>query len=183
MNLTFKGFLKGYCRELTGLETSSLRKLLSAVLGDAPAAAEAVMVFAAAQGKAKYLCDLAEGTRVEGLYATFLERLEACGSLELALTADDMDQRFRKVWFAYLSKKEAIKADRRVISLMRTKTLEALGRANTTIYALCGQLGLNRGNVYAYLNGGDVSKVSRQTARRIMDASIALDKAAVAPNS
>ena len=38
---------------------------------------------------------------------------------------------------------------------------------------LAARLGLNRGNVYAYLNGGDVTKVSRATARRIMEAAAA----------
>lgn len=172
MNLTFRGFLNGYCRELTGLETSSLRKLLAAVLEDAPSAAEAVMVYAAAQGKAEYLCKLAEGTRVEESYKSFVKKLEASDNLQDCLFANSTEQRFKKVWLAYLSKKEAIKADRRVIALMREKTLEALRGANVTVYALCNQLGLNRGNVYAYLNGGDASKVSRQTARRIMEAAL-----------
>ena len=51
MNLTLKGFLRGYCRELTGLQTDNLRKLLGAVLDNAPSAAEALMGFAAVQGK------------------------------------------------------------------------------------------------------------------------------------
>lgn len=40
MNLAFKGFLRGYCKELTGLETDCLKKLLACITGDSPAAAE-----------------------------------------------------------------------------------------------------------------------------------------------
>ena len=53
---------------------------------------------------------------------------------------------------------------------MREKTLAALASSGRTVYSLCGELGLNRGNVYAYLNAGDVTKVSRATARRILEA-------------
>ena len=62
MNLTFKGFLRGYCRELTGQQTDNLRKLCKAVVCDQPAAAEALMVFAALQGKAEYLASFTMGT-------------------------------------------------------------------------------------------------------------------------
>lgn len=36
-----------------------------------------------------------------------------------------------------------------------------------TCYRICKKLKLNQGNVYAYLHGGDDTKVSRATARRI----------------
>ena len=39
---------------------------------------------------------------------------------------------------------------------------------DSTRYGLCRDLNLNKGNVYAYLAGDD-SKVSRETARRIME--------------
>ena len=51
---------------------------------------------------------------------------------------------------------------------MRKKTLEALEESGETRYGLCRALHLNKGNVYAYLAGDD-SKVSRKTARRIME--------------
>ncbi len=174
MNLTFKGFLRGYCRELTGLDTDNLRKLFAASLDDAPAAAQAVMVFAAVQGKAQYLAGLAAGATLESEYTAFVQALEQAGDVPSLLQGDYAQTRYGKVWLAYLSKKESINADRRVIALMRDKTLASLERAGVSVYALCKQLGLNRGNFYAYLNGGDASKVSRQTARRIMDAANAL---------
>lgn len=174
MNLTFKGFLRGYCRELTGLKTDNLSKLLAAVLDYAPAAAEAVMVFAAVQGKADYLAKLARGARLEEQYREFSEAVVADGDVPSCLEGHYASTRYEKVWLAYLSKKEAVVADRRVIALMREKTLASLAEAGVSVYALCKQLGLNRGNLYAYLNGGDASKVSRQTARRVMEAASAL---------
>ena len=57
---------------------------------------------------------------------------------------------------------------------MREKTLAALEQSDTSCYSLCKQLGLNKGNVYAYLHGGDNSKVSRETARSIMEYALSL---------
>ena len=64
--------------------------------------------------------------------------------------------------------KEKPVADRRINALMRKRTLGALEESGVTRYGLCRDLNLNKGNVYAYLAGDD-SKVSRETARRIME--------------
>jgi hypothetical protein len=171
MNLTFKGFLRGYCRELTGSDTDSLSRLFAKVQTTAPAAAEAVMVFAALQDKAGYLCRLASGTEFSPSYEGFRAQLSKYGTLEACLQAENTGERYRKVWQAWLAKRDAIVADRRVIALMRERTLEALQTTGVkSAYALCKELRLNKGNFYAYLNKGDATKVSRATARKIMQA-------------
>lgn len=169
MNLTFQGFLRGYCRELTGLQTSSLRKLSAAVATDAPAAAEALMAFAAVQGKADYLARLSEGTWMEGDYRQRAAEIGQASDISGYLASAEAPARYQKVWNAYLAKRDAAVADRRAIELMREKTLSALEETGTTVYRLCIDLGLNLGNIYSYLHGGNVMKVSRATARRIMD--------------
>ncbi len=80
----------------------------------------------------------------------------------------ELPNRYANVWRAYRAVKEKPAADRRVNALMRKKTLEALEESGVTRYGLCRALRLNKGNVYAYLAGDD-SKVSRKTARRIME--------------
>ena len=52
---------------------------------------------------------------------------------------------------------------------MRDKTVRALESSELTVYRLCKDLQLNMGNVYAYLNNGDATKVSKATARTIMN--------------
>ncbi len=169
MNLTFKGFLRAYCRELTGLETDSLKRLISRTVNKTPAAAETVMAFAAIQGKAEYAASLAKGSWLEDGYRKFLTEYAAFGSVDEYLSSKHAPDRYRKVWRAYLAKRDAVVADRRVSALMREKTRTFMSRSGLTIYELCKALGLNKGNVYAYLNKGDTSKVSRATARRIME--------------
>ena len=172
MNLTFVGFLRGYCRELTGVESDSLAKLLAAVNGHAPAAAEAVMVFAAAQGKASYLARLASGSECGPSYKEFCALLNRHPDLEECLRSEETPERYRKVWQAWEARRDRTKADRRVIGLMRERTLEALREngfvGGVSAYAICRELGLNKGNFYAYLNKGDLTKVSRATARSIL---------------
>lgn len=169
MNLTFKGFLREYCRELTCLETDNLRKLCAAANRSNPSAAEAIMVFAAVQNKAAYAATLARDTWMSGIYERFASDVALYPTVEHYLQSGQAPERFAKVWLAYQAKKQAIVTDRRVISLMRAKTLDTLSASKTTIYSLCRDLQLNRGNVYAYLNKGDVTKVSRNTARMIME--------------
>lgn len=174
MNLTFAGFLRSYCRELTGTQSDSLRKLCASVEDTCPAAAEAVMVFAASQGKGDYLARIAEDSWMGESYRSFLSELQHYPNLETYLQSSAAPQRYAKVWAAYQAKKGAIVADRRVIALMRQKTLDAMSAGKITTYRLCKELNLNLGNAYAYLSKGDVTKVSRATARRIWEKSMEL---------
>lgn len=169
MNLTFKGFLRDYCHELTGLRTDSLKKLVAAAATDAPAAAEAVMLFAAIQGKATYLAHLSENAWVTQDYSEQARILDATTDLEAYLASGGTPLRYGKAWNAYLAKRDAIHADRRIIALMRQKTNAALQATGMTVYRLCKDLDLDLGSAYAYLHAGDTSKVSKDTARRIMD--------------
>lgn len=168
MNLTFKGFLRNYCGELTGLDTDNLKKLLAAVNSTAPSAAEALFLFAAAQNKADYLIKTSSGSWMHEQYEKTLHDSKKFNSISDYLTSDTAPERYKKVWNAFCAKKYAAKTDRRVIALMREKTLTAMKAAGLTAYAVCKELNLNIGNVYAYLHSGDVTKVSRATARKIM---------------
>lgn len=168
MNLTYRGFLRGYCRELTGLDTDSMRKLSAAVASDAPHAAEALFLFACEQGRLDLLLEASSGAWMEPLYRESASRLASLGAVEGFLDDAATPERFRKVRDAYLAKARGAEADRRVIALMRERTLAAIRESGVTVYRLCADLGLNQGNVYAYLNKGDLAKVSRATARRLM---------------
>ena len=169
MNLTFKGFLRQYCRELSGLDTDSLKKLCAAAVTDAPRLAEPLFLLAAEEGRLDYLMKAAKGTSLEATYARNAQSLRQAGSMAALLESEEAPERLRKVRRAFEARREAGKADRRIIELMRKATLDAMKRRRLTAYRVCKTLGLNLGNVYAYLGKGDVSKVSRNTARRIME--------------
>ena len=101
-------------------------------------------------------------------YRGVLSLYGQAGSLVSLCAEDKLPNRYANVWRAYRGVKEKPAADRRANALMRKRTLEALKESGVTRYGLCRALRLNKGNVYAYLAGDD-SKVSRETARRIME--------------
>ena len=84
-------------------------------------------------------------------------------------------ERYRKVAEAYHAPESLRAASIRVNQMIRERVLAALETSSVTRYRLCKDLGLNMGNVYAYLSG-DPSKVSTQTAQRILDYTLALQR-------
>ena len=167
MKRTFKGFLKAYCSELAGLKTESLRKLLNET-ERSPRVVEPLFCLALETGKLNYLTSLAKGTHVEQEWNELAQSARRYKSAERWLTRTDVPQRYKKVLEVYKSQDDLLTADRRIVSLMREKTLDALEASGKTRYSVCKALGLNKGNFYAYL-AGDNSKVSRNTARRILN--------------
>ena len=168
MRQTFKGFLKAYCAELSGERTASLRRLVRLATGDAPRIAEPLFLLALEQEQLPYLLALSCGTRLEEEYARLETVVGRYGTALDFLESPDAPKRYKDVLAAYRASDDLLAADRRIASLMRTKTLEALKASGLSRYRLCRELNLNMGNVYAYLKG-DSSKVSRVTARRIME--------------
>lgn len=169
MHLTFKGFLRNYCRELSGLETDNIRKLARSSATDAPRVAEPLFLFALEQHKLGYLLEVCTGTWMEEGFRALADTAASYPSAYAFAESSEAPERFRKVRDAYLSQRDATERDRRLNALMRKKTLAAMAEKGLTAYRLCKELDLNMGNVYAYLGKGDASKVSRETARLIME--------------
>lgn len=170
MRLTFKGFLLAYCQELSGLQTSSLKKLCTAAANESPRVAEPLFLYSLEIDRLDQLLQCSKGAWMEADYQQLADAaLSYHGEAQRFLQENEAPERYEQVLAAYLARTGAIDADRRVIALMRDKTNDALKAKGITIYRLCKDLGLNMGNVYAYLGKGDVAKVSRATARRIME--------------
>ena len=174
MNLTFRGFLKNYCRELSGLDTLSLRKLCSAAENEAPRVAEPLFLLALVEGKLPFLLSLASDTWMEQYYQQAADLVHNVNPTDCEALERALPHRYKNVLRAYRAVRERVASDRRVNGLMRKKTLDALHANKVSIYRLCKELGLNLGNVYAYLSKGDVTKVSRDTARTIMEYAVGL---------
>ena len=167
MRRTLKGFLEEYCRELSGLDTMSLRKLVAAAEGNARLV-EPLFALAAVQGKASYLARISEGAWFHGDYKELADKLGDYESLEALLSSDSVPPRYAAVLMAFRAQGDALSANRRINGLMRPRIAKALAQRGITRYKLCKDLGLNPGNVYAYLAGDD-AKVSKETARRILE--------------
>lgn len=166
MNRTFRGFLKRYCRELSALDTSSLRRLVAAADGNARLV-EPLFAFAATEGKLDHLLCISKGKWYEEEYLRLAKLLSEEASLEALLASEKVPQRYAAVLDAYRAQGDTLAADRRMNGLMREKIMDALKRQGMNRYQLCRDLKLNFGNVYAYLAGDD-SKVSNATAQRML---------------
>lgn len=166
MHRTLKGFLKEYCHKLSGLDTTSLRRLVAAAEGNARLV-EPLFALAAVQGKAGYLARISEGRWFHDDYAALAGKLENHGSLEALLSSEDVPKRYASVLSAFRAQGDILAADRRINGLMRPRIVNALAEKGLTRYKLCKDLGLNPGNVYAYLAGDD-AKVSKETAQRML---------------
>ena len=114
MNLTFEGFLKGYCRELSGQQSLSFRNWLSQATTVAPRVAEPLFLLALAQGKAEYVLGLSEGSWMEEGYRGVLSLYAQTGSLASLCAEDKLPNRYANVWRAYRAVKEKPVADRRI---------------------------------------------------------------------
>lgn len=169
MKRTFKGFLRSYCRYLSGIQTDNLKTLCTHATTDTPRLTEALFLFALEQDKLPYLLQLSTGTRLEQEYRAMSILVSKYPHTSHFLEDTNTPERYRKVWNAYLAERDAIVNERRISALMREKTLQALSKNGLTPYRICKELNLNLGNVYAYLHKGDTTKVSRETARRIME--------------
>lgn len=165
---TFEGFLKRYCVELSGENTISLSKLCRLAASEIPRLAEPLFLLALARKKGDYLVGLSCNTRLENDYRIWNRKAQGFDSALEFAESEHAPARIRSVAQAFHAQDDALNADRRIVALMRDKTLAALSSSAVTRYRLCKDLGLNKGNVYAYL-AGDTTKVSRSTARRIME--------------
>ena len=173
MNRTFKGFLQRYCAELSGLQTTSLRKLCAAA-GENARLVEPLFALAAERGKAGYLVELSEGYWFHGDYERLAGEVRAFDSVRAFLESGTVPDRYASVLDAFEAQGDMLAADRRMNALLGKKINEALAQSGVTRYQLCKDLGLNFGNVYAYL-AGDNSKVSNATARRMLDYAVAIE--------
>lgn len=172
---TFCYYLKAYIRELAYSDTMSLKALAEEAANRNARLREPLFCYAAATGQLQRLLKI-----TTGLYAKLHEEYAgisaACGGdysrLYEMLKNEDarLPNEYLKVYRSYrwsLNKpefKRQMKDKYRMFVLMVQKSLPEL-----TNYRIYTGLGLNPGNINAYLKHGDLSKVSAETAEKIFD--------------
>jgi hypothetical protein len=97
--------------------------------------------------------------------------LSAAGKLEQTLAAPTSAMRteYHKVMASYLSRRDAPVRDADVKRAARQRALELEKSKRVTRYRLAKDLGLNPGNLHAFLTQGNVSKLSRANALAVVD--------------
>lgn len=169
MNLTFKGFLKIYCAELSGIKTTNIRRLVNAANTDAPRVAEPLFVYSATADKLGYLLAVSENTWMHKDYSKFSKILDKKFSdICDFLKSDLAPKRYAAVLDAFNAKDDILNSNRRILEKLRPKIESSLKKSGISKYKACKDLGINPGNFYAYMKG-DNSKISEEIAYAVIN--------------
>ena len=166
--LTFKGFLTQYVRQLSKSDTNSLYKLAAEAGSDNPRLREPLLLYALYSGKQAVLLQAAKDPE---LYAEYKKML-AYGVEEMTQLLESksslLPAEYQKVWRSFQSQKNRGQADDHTKELMRQKVRRLQDQCGVSNYRIYTDLKLNPGNVNAWLKHGVADKVSLDTARRTL---------------
>jgi hypothetical protein len=112
--------------------------------------------------RAGRLSSLLEGREVLQRELWELKRLHAAGLLEDALAQKDPRLRpeYAKAWRSFVARRDAVDRDKDVRLVARKRVLELEARKGVSRYRMAKDLGLNPGNLHAYLSQGVATKLS-----------------------
>jgi hypothetical protein len=166
--LTFKGFLESYVKYLAGEDTVGLARLVS-LLPKEPRLAEPLVLWAAVTGRGPRLAELL-GDNPLAFEVHAVEQLADGGRLEQALSAADPGLRpeYAKAWRSYAVLRGATSRDARLKLEARERVLTLESERAVTRYRMAKDLGLNPGNLNAFLVQGDARKLSLDKALRLV---------------
>lgn len=167
--LTFKGFLAQYVRDLSEAGTNSLYKLAREADKTNARLVEPLFLYALTSGKQEVLLRAVRGNRLYDHYCTMLE---TCTAETLTETFQkgtaQLEEGYVKVWKSYLRCKNRGQGEEHTKELMRQKVLRIQEKKGISNYRIYTDLKLNPGNFNAWLKHGCGNKVSLETARKAL---------------
>ncbi|MCE5192295.1 MAG: hypothetical protein LLG08_11160 [Actinomycetia bacterium] len=168
--LTFEGYLSSYVQHLVGQNTLSLSKLTKLAKSE-PRVVEPLLLWAAVSGHTNRLSRLLNGPQSLELELRTLAALNERGQLESALAEDDSSLRpeYTKVWRSYTVRRDASARDAQLKLKMRDRALELEAAKGVTRYRMAKDLGLNPGNLHAFLTQAKTSKLSLERAYELVN--------------
>jgi hypothetical protein len=163
--LSFSGYLESYVQYLSGRRTLALSQL-AALVPSEPRLGEPLLLWATKTGRDRRLLELLEG---QSGWQSELETLVSLGRrnrLETALAEEDPQLRpeYSKVWRSYLARADAPARDAGLKLEARKRALALEAAKSVTRYRMAKDLGLNPGNLHAFLTQGNASKLSLDRA-------------------
>ena len=168
-DLTFRGFLTQYVRQLAAEETNSLYKLASEASSSNPRLREPLFLYAVYSQKEKVLLQATKEPVLYAEYNRMVTLYTADRMTELLEQASpQLPAEYHKVWRSYQSRKNKGLADEHTKELMRQKVKRLQEKKGITTYRIYTDLKLNPGNLNAWLKHGNGDKVSLETARNTL---------------
>ena len=167
--LTFKGFLTQYVRQLSVSDTNGLYKLAEEASSVNPRLREPLFLYALYSGKQTVLL---QATKDQSLFTAYEEMALKYSTDEmthmLETNASVLSMEYHKVWKSFQTQKNRMQADDHTKELMRQKVRRLQDKCGVSNYRIYTDLKLNPGNVNAWLKHGAADKVSLYTARRML---------------
>ena len=165
--LTFRGFLGQYVSALSLSGSKRLYTLAEEAASTNPRLKEALFLYALFSDNAPYLLTVTKSLATAQEYNSLLGRYDKT-SMETALLNNEpsLSVEYRKVYKSYLAVRDKNKGEQHTKSLMRAKIMRLQSEKGVSNYRIYKDLGINHGNMNAYLKNGDCSKVSLDTARK-----------------
>lgn len=168
--LTFKGFLTQYVKQLSEQKTNSLYRLAAEAGGRNPRLREPLLLYAVYTQKEAVLLRAAKEPNLRAEYSRLVSQYSADTITELLSQESALlPAEYHKVWRSYQSCKHTGQAEEHTKELMRQKVRRLQEEKGVSTYRIYTDLKLNPGNVNAWLKHGNGKKVSLQTARRTLN--------------
>lgn len=159
--LTFTGFLESYVRSLAGKSTLALPELVRLSESE-PRLVEPLLLWAVKRNKAQRLSRLMNHRDDLLKELATLVELETAGLLDSALASEDSRLRpeYSKVWRSYVVRRDASDRDARLKLKARERVLALETGSDVSRYRMAKDLGLNPGNLHAFLAQSNPAKLS-----------------------
>ena len=170
--MLFENYLLRYAQELTGSASTSLKKLLDLSLNGYSRAFEPIFLLFVLKGRGESAWELLKKTPYKDSTQYILSKSPDESALMQLLAEENDDNasllRYRRVFQAYQNTLNKLSVDREASLIMRDKMLPLMKKKGLSNYRVYTDLGLNPGNVNSFLKNGDASRVSRETARKML---------------
>ncbi len=148
--LTFRGFLTQYVKQLSAEETNSLYKLAAEASSSNPRLREPLFLYAVYTQKEKVLLQATKKPVLYAEYNRMVSLYTADRMTELfEQTSPLLSDEYHKVWRSYQSRKNRGQADEHTKEWMRQKVKRLQEKKGVTNYRIYTDLNLNPGNLNA----------------------------------
>ncbi|MCL2426794.1 MAG: hypothetical protein FWD05_10725 [Oscillospiraceae bacterium] len=171
--LTFKGFLHKYVRELSYCRSNDIRLLAREVPEKNYRLVEPLVLYALSIGKNDYLNRIAEDSFLlaESFRFEDMSLDDVISMLEHEIVNNDgvVPLNYVKVYQSYHYFRDKQINQNHTKMLMRDKINELFKQKNISVYRVYTDLGLNHGCVHDYVKNGNVQGLSLDSAKKILE--------------
>ena len=171
--LTFRGFLRQYTKELSYCGTNDIRLLAREVPDRNYRLVEPLVLYALSADKGDYLRRvaedsflLAEAFRFEGMT---LDEVVSLLEYELHSKTGYVPYNYIKAYQSYIYFRDKQKNQNHTKMLLLNRINDLIKQKNISVYRVYTDLKLNHGCVHAYIKNGNVEGIGLKTAKQIFE--------------